>query len=91
MPIVEEDKQNTSTLSSEVMTSLVSWNKKLERMIFILSAVGLRIGEAPGIEINKRLSPDFLTIYIKQNCITAGSNSGSDSERTTSRRSTPSD
>ena len=48
------------------MTSLVSWNKKLERMIFILCAVGLRIGEAPGIEINKHLSPDFLTIYIKR-------------------------
>jgi hypothetical protein len=32
MPIVEEDKQNTSTLSSEVMTSLVSWNKKLVRL-----------------------------------------------------------
>ena len=67
MPIVEEEKQNTPTFSSEVMTGLASWKKKRERMIFILcGAAGLRIGEALGIEINKHVSPDFLTISIKQ-------------------------
>jgi hypothetical protein len=36
-------------------------------MIFILcGAAGLRIGEALGIEINKHVPPDFLTISIKQ-------------------------
>lgn len=31
-----------------------------------LGAAGLRIGEMLGIEIDKDLSPDFLTLYIKQ-------------------------
>ena len=67
MPIVEEEKQNTPTFSTEVMKGLASWKKKRERMIFILcGAAGLRIGEALGIEINKHVSPDFLTISIKQ-------------------------
>ena len=36
-------------------------------MIFILcGAAGLRIGEALGIEIDKHISPDFLTISVKQ-------------------------
>jgi integrase len=67
MPVVEEEKQNTPTFSSEVMTGLASWKKKRERMIFILCGVtGLRIGEALAIEINKHVSPDFLTISIQQ-------------------------
>jgi integrase len=67
MPIVEEEKQNTPTFSTEVMKGLASWKKKRERMIFILcGAAGLRIGEALGIEIDKHISPDFLTIFIKQ-------------------------
>jgi integrase len=67
MPIVEEEKQNTPTFSSEVMTGLASWKKERERMIFILcGAAGLRIGEALGIEINKHVSHDFLTISIAQ-------------------------
>ena len=36
-------------------------------MIFILcGAAGLRIGELLGIEIDKHISPDFLTLYIQQ-------------------------
>ena len=67
MPVVEEERQNTPTFSSEVMTGLASWKKKRERMIFILcGAAGLRIGEALGIEIDKHISPDFLTISIRQ-------------------------
>ena len=67
MPVVEKERQNTPTFSSEVMTGLASWKKKRERMIFILcGAAGLRIGEALGIEIDKHASPDFLTISIKQ-------------------------
>ena len=67
MPIVEQERQNTPTFSSEVMTGLASWRKKRELMIFILcGAAGLRIGEALGIEIDKHISPDFLTISTKQ-------------------------
>jgi integrase len=67
MPIVEEERQNTPTFPTEVMTGLALWKKKRERMIFILcGAAGLRIGEALGIEIDKHISPNFLTIFVKQ-------------------------
>ena len=67
MPVIEKDKQNTPCFSSEVMTGLASWRKKRERMVFILcGAAGLRIGEALGIEIDKHISHDFLTISIMQ-------------------------
>ena len=67
MPVVEKDKQNTPSFSSEVMTGLAKWKKKRERTIFILcGAVGLRIGEVLGIEIDKHISTDFLTISIMQ-------------------------
>jgi integrase len=67
LPVVEKDKQNTPSFSAEVMTGLARWRKPRERMIFVLcGAAGLRIGEVLGIEIDKHISPDFLTLYIKQ-------------------------
>ena len=67
MPIVEKAKQNTPCFSSEVMSGLASWKKERERMVFTLcGAAGLRIGEALGLEIEKHISPDFLTISIEQ-------------------------
>ncbi|MDT8068957.1 MAG: tyrosine-type recombinase/integrase [Terriglobia bacterium] len=67
LPVVEKDKQNTPSFSAEVMNGLVRWKKSRERMIFILcGAAGLRIGEVLGIEIDKHMSSDFLTLYIKQ-------------------------
>jgi integrase len=67
MPVVEKEKQNAPCFSSEVMTGLASWKKERERMLFILSgAAGLRIGEALGIEIDKHVSSDFLTISLVQ-------------------------
>jgi hypothetical protein len=67
LPVVEKDKQNTPSFSAEAMTGLARWKKPRERMIFILcGAAGLRIGEVLGIEIDKHISPDFLTLDIKQ-------------------------
>jgi Phage integrase family len=67
MPIVDKAKQNTPSFSSEVMSGLANWKEERERMVFILcGATGLRIGEALGLEIDKHISPDFLTIRIKQ-------------------------
>jgi integrase len=67
LPVVEKEKQNTPSFSSEVMTGLARWKRGRERMVFILSgATGLRIGETLGIEIDKHISPDFQTLYIKQ-------------------------
>ena len=67
MPLVEQSKQNKPSFSSEVMTGLAKWKKPRERMMFILcGGSGLRIGEALGIEIDKHISRDFLTLYIRQ-------------------------
>jgi integrase len=67
MPVVEKAKQNTPCFSHEVMSGLATWKKERERMVFILcGAAGLRIGEALGLEIDKHISPDFLTISIEQ-------------------------
>jgi integrase len=67
MPLVEQSKQNTPSFSSEVMTGLANWKKPRERMLFILGgAAGLRIGEALGIEIDKHISSDFLTVHVRQ-------------------------
>jgi integrase len=67
MPVVEKSKQNTPCFSSEVMSGLADWKKERERMVFILSgAAGLRIGEALGLEIDKHISPDFLTVGVEQ-------------------------
>jgi integrase len=67
MPIVEKAKQNTPCFSQEVMSGLASWKWERERMVFILcGAAGLRIGEALGLEIDRHISPDFLTLSIEQ-------------------------
>jgi hypothetical protein len=42
MPVVEKDKQNTPSFSSEVMTGLAKWKKKRERTIFILRGAVVR-------------------------------------------------
>ena len=61
LPVVEKERQNTPTFSSEVMAGLARWKRRRERTVFILcGATGLRIGEALGIEIDKHISPDFL-------------------------------
>jgi len=67
MPVVEESKQNTPSFSAEVMSELAKWKYPKEQMLFIpCGATGLRIGEALGLEIDKHISSDFLTISIKQ-------------------------
>jgi integrase len=67
MPLVVKSKQNTPSFSPEIMSGLATWKKPRERMVFILcGATGLRIGEALGIEIDKHISSDFMTISINQ-------------------------
>jgi integrase len=67
MPIVVKAKQNTPSFSPEIMSGLATWKKPRERMVFILcGATGLRIGEALGLEIDKHISSDFMTISINQ-------------------------
>jgi integrase len=67
LPIVDEEEQNTPSFDAKVMSGLARWQHRNEQMLFILcGATGERIGEALGIEIDKHISPDFLTINIKQ-------------------------
>lgn len=67
MPIVKKSTQNTPSFSREIMSGLAQWKYPRERMLFILcDAVGLRIGEALGLEIGKHISPDFRTLTIAQ-------------------------
>ena len=67
MPIVEKGKQNTPSFTADVMSGIARWKYKRERMVFILcGAAGLRIGEALGLEIDKHVSEDFLTLTIAQ-------------------------
>jgi integrase len=67
IPLVEKSKQNRPSFSSAVMTGLAGYERPKERMLFILSgASGFRISEALGIEIDKHVSHDFLTITVNQ-------------------------
>jgi integrase len=67
LPVVEKTKQNTPSFSTEVMSGLARWKYGRERMLFILcGSAGLRIGEALGLEIDKHISSDFLTLSIEQ-------------------------
>lgn len=67
MPIVDRSKQNTPSFSAEVMSGLSRWKYSQPQMLFVLcGATGMRIGEALGIEIDKHISSDFLTVSIKQ-------------------------
>jgi hypothetical protein len=67
MPIVEESEQNRPSFSSEIMTGLAKYRKQRERLFSILSgAGGFRDGAALGIEIDKHVSSDCLTVSVKQ-------------------------
>ncbi|MGE5056981.1 MAG: tyrosine-type recombinase/integrase [Acidobacteriota bacterium] len=67
LPVVERSEQNRPSFSSEIMTGLAQYRYPREQMLFVLAgAAGLRIGEALGIEIEKHLSADFSTIFVKQ-------------------------
>jgi hypothetical protein len=67
MPIVEPSEQNRPSFSSEIMFGLAKYHRPREQMLFILGgAGGFRVGEELGIEIDKHISADCLTITIEQ-------------------------
>jgi integrase len=67
MPIVQKSKQNTPHFTSEVVTGIVKLTKGYKQMFLaLLGGTGLRAGEAMGIEIDKHISADFKTLYIRQ-------------------------
>jgi len=67
IPSIDKSKQNRPSFTSRIMTGLAAWSSKRERMLFILlGASGPRISEALGLEIDKHISQDCLTITIAQ-------------------------
>jgi integrase len=67
MPIVQKSKQNTPHFTAEVVTGIIKSSKGYKQMFLaLLAGTGLRAGEAIGIEIDKHISADFKTLYIRQ-------------------------
>jgi integrase len=65
LPEVKNQRQPTHT--SEAMSTIAVSSEGRERMLYVLlGATGMRIGEALGIEIDKHISNDFSTLYIRQ-------------------------
>jgi len=67
MPVVDKSKQNTPHFTSEVIAGILKSTKGYKQMFCaLLSGTGLRAGEAIGLEIDKHISADFRTLYIRQ-------------------------
>lgn len=67
LPIVDPRTMNTPCFSGEIVSGLARWRYPREQMIFILAAAsGARISELLGLEIGRHISPDCLTLEIKQ-------------------------
>jgi integrase len=67
MPIVQKSKQNTPHFTGEVVTGIIKSSKGYKQMFLtLLAGTGLRAGEAMGIEIDKHISADFKTLFIRQ-------------------------
>jgi len=67
LPFLDPDEQNTPEFSREILTGLAAYREPRLRMLFTLDgAMGARIGELVGLEIDKHISPDFRTITISQ-------------------------
>ncbi len=67
MPVVDKSKQNTPHFTSEVTAGILKSSKGYKQMFCaLLGGTGLRAGEAIGLEIDKHISKDFRTLYIRQ-------------------------
>jgi integrase len=67
MPVVEKSKQNTPHFTSEVIAGILAASKGYKQMFCaLLAGTGLRAGEAMGLEIDKHVSQNFRTLYIRQ-------------------------
>jgi integrase len=67
MPVVDKSKQNTPHFTSEVIAGILGFSRGYKQMFCtLLGGTGLRVGEASGLEIDKHISKDFKTLYIRQ-------------------------
>ena len=67
LPVVDRSKQNTPHFTGEVIAGILASSKGYKQMYCaLLGGTGLRAGEAIGLEIDKHISEDFRTLYIRQ-------------------------
>lgn len=67
LPIVEKRKQKRPAFDSKTVTGLVDSAKRYVQMVYILAAaLGMRIGEVLGLEIDKHFADDFSTVLVRQ-------------------------
>ncbi len=67
LPIVERRNQKRPAFDSETVTGLVGRAKRYVQIIYVLAAaLGMRIGEVLGLEIDKHFADDFSTVLVRQ-------------------------
>ena len=67
MDLPEVRNQRQPSHSSEALTAIVSASTGREQMLYVLlGATGMRFGEALGLEIDKHISDDGSTLFIRQ-------------------------
>ena len=67
MPVLDKSKQNTPHFTSDVITGILASSEGYKQMFCaLLGGTGLRAGEAIGLEVDKHISDDFSTLYIRQ-------------------------
>jgi hypothetical protein len=67
MDLPEVKNQRQPAHSSETMTAIVAASEGREKLLYVLlGATAIRFGEVLGLEIDKHISDDFSTLYIRQ-------------------------
>ena len=67
MDLPEVKNQRQPSHSADTMTAIAACSKGREQMLYVLlSASGMRFGEALGLQIGKHISDDCLTLLIRQ-------------------------
>jgi hypothetical protein len=67
LPVVDKSKQNTPHFTGEVITGILRSSNGYQQMFCaLLGGAGLRVGGAMELEIDKHISKNFRTLYIRQ-------------------------
>jgi hypothetical protein len=67
LPVADKSKQNTPHFTGEVITGILRSSSGYKQMFCaLLGGAGLRVGGAMELEIDKHISKNFRTLYIRQ-------------------------
>ena len=67
LPIVEKRNQKRPAFNSETVTRLLSSAPWYVQIVSVLAAAsGMRIGEVPGLEIDKHFADNFSAVLVRQ-------------------------